>query len=68
MGVPSGARMPPCVERMRNSAPPIADGSQPMPAFCVQPKTSPEGRDAQHLGGQRQRAHGAGHVRRDVKE
>src|SRR3954471_20304601 len=44
MGVPSAARMPPWVLRMRNSLPPTAAGSQPMPAFWVQPKRSPEGR------------------------
>src|SRR5712671_3115834 len=36
--------MPPWVLRMRNSLPPTAAGSQPMPAFWVQLKRSPEGR------------------------
>ena len=38
------ARMPPCVDRMRIPCRQCADGSQPMPAFCDQPKRSPEGR------------------------
>src|SRR5690349_21024814 len=36
--------MPPWVLRMRTSLAPRAAGSHPMPAFCVQPKRSPDGR------------------------
>ena len=36
--------MPPCVDSIRNSLPPSAAGSHPMPAFCVQPNRSPDGR------------------------
>src|SRR5262249_7902474 len=43
MGVPSGARMPPWVLRMRNSLRPSSAGFQPMPASCVSPKMSPLG-------------------------
>ena len=43
-GVPSSARTPPSVERIRNSSRPTLDASQPMPAFCDRPNTSPEGR------------------------
>ena len=40
--VPSGARSPPCVLRIRNCLRPSSSaGSQPMPAFCVQPNRSP---------------------------
>ena len=44
MGVPSGARMPPCVLRIKNSLRPSSEGFQPIPASCVQPKMSPLGR------------------------
>src|SRR6267143_650152 len=41
MGWPSGARTPPWVESMRNWGRVSSRGSQPMPAFCVSPKSSP---------------------------
>src|SRR4051812_44164442 len=44
MGVPSSARTPPCVLNSNTSVPPSFAGSQPMPASCVSPKRSPEGR------------------------
>src|SRR5581483_1935661 len=43
MGVPSAARTPPCVLRMRNSGSRSRAGSQPMPASCEKPKRLPEG-------------------------
>ncbi len=43
MGVPSGARRPPWVLRMRTSEPMSFCGSQPMPAFWLRPKRLPEG-------------------------
>ncbi len=43
MGVPSAARRPPWVDRMRNSGSSSRFGSQPMPAFCVSPNRFPEG-------------------------
>src|SRR5437762_10277255 len=36
--------MPPCVERIRYSFPPSNAGSHPIPAFCVHPNKSPDGR------------------------
>ena len=39
-------------ESIRNSLPPSAAGFQPMPAFCVQPNRSPEGRSRSIFGGQ----------------
>ena len=43
MGVPSAARRPPWVLRIRTSAPSNFFGSQPMPAFWLRPKRLPEG-------------------------
>src|ERR1700679_3688760 len=43
MGVPSGARTPPCVLRIRNSGSSKRAGAQPMPAFWLRPKRFPEG-------------------------
>ena len=59
IGVPSSARRPPWVLRIRNGSRPTSDGSQPMPAFWVRPNRSPRGPVAEHLVGQRQRALGA---------
>src|SRR4029077_13611224 len=44
MGVPSSARIPPCVLRMRISLPPSALGFHPIPAFWLHPNRSPDGR------------------------
>src|SRR5262245_43296011 len=46
MGRPSAARIPPLVPSIRNCGRPSSRGSQPMPAFCVRPKTSPLGRSS----------------------
>ncbi len=43
MGVPSAARRPPWVLRIRTSEPSSFCGSQPMPAFWLRPKRLPEG-------------------------
>jgi hypothetical protein len=43
MGVPSGARRPPWVLRIKTSGPPRRAGSHPMPAFIVSPNKLPEG-------------------------
>ena len=54
-------------ERIRNSLPPSAAGSQPMPAFCVQPNRSPRGRSRSISARQRQRPRRTGRVRRNVQ-
>src|SRR3954452_6310 len=36
--------MPPWVDSIRNSRPLSADGVHPIPAFCVHPNRSPDGR------------------------
>jgi len=43
IGVPSAARMPPWVLRIRNSGSSRCAGFQPMPAFWLRPKRLPEG-------------------------
>ena len=64
--MPSAARMPPCVDRIRNSRPPSADGFQPMPAFCVQPNRSPDGRSRSISGVSGSEPDGPWRVRMDV--
>ena len=43
MGEPSGLRIPPWLLRIRTWAPSISFGLQPMPAFWLNPKRSPDG-------------------------
>src|SRR5262245_20677744 len=50
MGVPSAARMPPWVLRIRNSLRPSFDGSQPIPASILKPNRSPDGRSINMWG------------------
>src|SRR5689334_3084705 len=59
--------MPPWVLRMRNSRPPMRAGSQPMPAFWVQPKRSPEGRSRSISGVTGRMPRGPGALERTSK-
>ncbi len=43
IGEPSLSRMPPCVLRIRNGSRATSPDGQPMPAFWLRPKRSPEG-------------------------